>query len=479
MVSALSDRLRKHQTTIALVCFVASIAYLLCFRPIIAHNIYMKLDDQCYINWLARVFGFPQEGCEQNPYPPGVVLAWFPAFLGFWIIHLLSSLTYQELMPIMVGVLSFAYWVSSLALLIRIIQETFPKERKIKNFSLALFILFATPVFYYSTHRTTLIHSAEFFFSVFLIRNILKEKIKLVLCCAILLTLLRVNDAPTLIIPIGMALDQLKKKAKTERKQIKATICAALFHLLSFLIYAYWLAFIHHYHHSRVSRIIHHFGFNRFKYVLFALDWGLVYTGAWWLYCLSLSLYFFKKLSWTQRTLVFWCFSQLIICIGWYGNGSDFGYRYLIGSYAGTLILWFYILKNGNLLIRKIGSQLLILSATINFLMCWPYKETGPLTPFFMRNLMWSNLEQIPNTLLFYLNPENIFIPLRHSPLAAIYYTVKYPPLNKIAHEYALTGNNWEMKLIVTCILTAASIITLFVSSIKLYKIRHQLWSKS
>jgi hypothetical protein len=50
---------------------------------------------------------------------------------------------------------------------------------------------------------------------------------------------------------------------------------------------------------------------------------------------------------------VIWLTLEALLAIVWNGNGSDFAYRYLIGSFAGALVIWLEVIPLASPLTRR------------------------------------------------------------------------------------------------------------------------------
>jgi hypothetical protein len=104
---------------------------------------------------------------------------------------------------------------------------------------------------------------------------------------------------------------------------------------------------------------------------------------------------------------------EAVICSSWNGNGSDFGYRYLIGTFVGALVVARELAgkpKAGTrLLFERIG---LLCAAWLTYLTL-VYKTTVPLGGGFVPHFLWHAI-RAP------LDPEVYGASLSLSPLGAL-----------------------------------------------------------
>ena len=73
---------------------------------------------------------------------------------------------------------------------------------------------------------------------------------------------------------------------------------------------------------------------------LFSDRTGMVWFEPWWVLSLLVGLLRLRRASWVARGATAWLLMEAAVGTAWNGNGGDFGYRYLIGSYAGALAIW-------------------------------------------------------------------------------------------------------------------------------------------
>ena len=129
----------------------------------------------------------------------------------------------------------------------------------------------------------------------------------------------------------------------------------------------------------------------------------------------------FKTLGTLARAGIVWMFAELALCFLWRGNGSDFAYRYLIGSYAGALMVWLEFLGVADRVLKRVSESLLLLNAFWLFWLAWIYKEHVDVLPIPDQIGNWSLEDLQLNSLSALFDPSFYLLPLRHSPIAALY----------------------------------------------------------
>ncbi len=348
------------------------------FKVTVALIPYSQLDDWCYLKFAAKTVGEELPGCIGSDYPPGVMLLWFPAAISAKIVaFFIPSVDFSELLAACVGVLSYFYWGSSLFILHPIFK---------RNVFLTLIISLSVPVLYYSTERTTMTHSSEWFLVCALAWTVLRKRLFPAILFSVVLTALRINDFPALFLPIGLYLDQ--KKPITQKTLLSA-LSIPLFILAAILVFFSK----HGYHSSHLSTWIGNFTFSRIGWVFGGADWGLFFTALPLLTVNILGLYHLRKLSNIGRACILWAVIELAICIGWKGNGSDFGYRYLIGSYVSLVVLC-----AGDLKINWGFKGMLLAQSLFNCLLLIFYKVFDDTTPTPTEGMTWTQPQLLLNT---------------------------------------------------------------------------------
>ena len=420
--------------------FLFSLFFLLLFRPIVAFRLYTPIDDTCYATWAARLIGMSPNTCVGSSYPPGAGILWFPASLMSLLSGAWNSERFMDVLPIWVGVLSFIYWCLSARL-----------------FQSFLF-MFSVPVLYYATHRTTLVHAPEIFLASLLVWVSARKQAWLALLISSLLLLLRLNDVPALLFPLVLFIEKWKtqnpeKQSVTFVRSSRMGLWLSGALLLGAVIYLVFIG-VQGYHSMHLFRLIQRISFFRLWKVLFGMDWGLFFTAPFWLYAFVFACIHFRKLSLIAKAGFLWMGFELLICIAWKGNGADFAYRYLMGSYAGVFLLWQEMKILEVSFWKKWAKPVLFVNAIVLFWLTWIYKEFEPVTPYSIEKYSWTQPILLKNAFLGLFHFEYYWRPLLHSPLAAFYYTAIEP-----ASPYALSGSEAGIAFAVLTLLVLASLV--------------------
>jgi hypothetical protein len=105
----------------------------------------------------------------------------------------------------------------------------------------------------------------------------------------------------------------------------------------------------------------------------------------WWVLPLFLGLIFFRKLSNFARAALAWMWLEALLCMAWNGTGGDFGYRYLVGSFAGALIVWMDLLRIYPHWIKNFR-RLTIAGGVWLVYITWVYRTASILSPMLVKN---------------------------------------------------------------------------------------------
>ncbi len=422
---------------------------------------YSYVDDFCYLEWLSRFTGATVYGClDTRTYPPGSAIVWWPAglistvFFGATI-----KVDFLRIAPIFVAFLSFFYWIGSLFLLIRFIDRNFSKilKTQLKIIGWSVLFLFCVPILYYGTHRTTLLHTPELFFILLMFDAMQLKRLWLVCACAAMAALLRMNDFPALLFPLYLLLNQRHGVFSKLWMRIGTVTILALP-----LLYILWTAFGDGYHHKlNAWHLLQQFSFIRVLHVFIGADWGLIWTAPAWLMAWGAGLWRWRSLSAIARLCIVWMTISLFICICWKGNGSDFGYRYLIGSYPGALWIFMEILLQMAPTLQRRWMQICASVLTINavwlFWLTWIYKEFPDVTPYGIRHWGGRHPELLINSVRHLFDSQSYIQPLYHSPVAALYFTA-----SDHASRYAVPRGFWGLPsfpLLVATILASLALL--------------------
>jgi hypothetical protein len=403
------------------------------------------MDDLCYLEWSARLVGEAFPRCPSFSFPPGAALLWLPAAVFAKFFHGLLGASFPELLCVGVGLLSFAYWVGSLFALEAILAHyTWIKERSRGLWACVL--IFNIPFLYYATHRTTMVHAPEVFLSLLMVLLLLRGRAYAAMASGVLLTVLRANDF------MGIFVAFTKIPLPRRKKWIVGLLLGSVMGSLLF-----WYGTSGH-NGVTVSMLANGFKLKRIPRLLFETGWGLVYTAPLWLFIFFAALGKLKARRdlWVPWAWMLFAFS---ICAVWWGNGSDFGYRYLLGTYA--VAIWIALELKFDFVATRV---LAILSAAWIFWLTWIYKEFPDTTLHLVDGIKWVQPDLQLNSLLRLLSLESYLKPLLHSPIYAAYATA-----TDSTSPYALGGgaSGLHFKATLVCVVASLSLLLLSIFRIR------------
>jgi hypothetical protein len=246
--------------------------------------------------------------------------------------------------------------------------------------------------------------------------------------------------------------------AKWSSPRVKrAALVGASLLVLAGLAYVLWLGFVAGYNRFNFTPLVTGFSISRVSVVLFAGDWGLLWTAPAWLLCLIVGVVRFRRSSMASRFAVLWMLGELGMCMVWPGNGSDFAYRYLIGSYAGALVIALEASRAGDLAIAGSAIRTLwTVSACWLTWVTWIYKERPEFTPYHTLDRMWTHPELMSNSLKALLSPDNYIMPWPHSTLGALFYSWVQPQ-GPFALPGGTAGVKFQVMSVLVCVLLVSA----------------------
>jgi len=373
------------------------------FRPGLAFTAFGNLDPQCYLSQLHGFLGLAGPGCESKDFLPGTALVWLPGGALALLVAKITGAGADSLIRLSVGLTSFLLWLGSLYL----IQEIFSgKPRRA-----ALWIL-AVPVLYYAAVRTMLSHSAEFFFACLAAWATLRKRFSLALVAAGMLSLVRYNDIPWLFLVAAAALGKEKRPAFwVAWTGLSAAFTARVLHV----------GISAGYHEIRLPFLAESASFEKFLEVFAGSEWGLFWMSPWWVLVLAAALWHWRRLTPISWACAAAMAGGLALCASWRGNGGDFGYRYLIGTFPAALLLWKEL--EPQLPKWKIPAEIaLAWGAFWTTYLTWIYRTRPEFTPekfsddwgAVVPDYQWS-------ALIALFQPERILAPFGHGPLASLW----------------------------------------------------------
>ena len=253
------------------------------------------------------------------------------------------------------------------------------------------------------------------------------------ICLSVLIFSLRLNDFPAILIPIGIYLERAPELKTPKFRWMLSFISAVIFGVISYFV-------LQGYHSTQWSGWVHRFQWLHFKEVFFGGDWGLLFTALPWLIVLAVGLRRFQSLSRVAQAALFWMLAELIICLGWKGNGSDFGYRYLIGSYAAFyLVLQEWILPYGVSRFGRSLKSLIVGESVFVFVLLYFYKMFSDTTPRSLEGTTWTEPNLILNTLQHVFRPGDWILAFNRSAFSVLRVTLSNP-FHPLALEAGASG---------------------------------------
>ncbi len=355
---------------------VVSVVFLVFFEVPLAFNVRSILDDTCYLGWLHRFLLMPENACPHPYHLPGIAVLWIPAGIAGRLSALLTKTDSFHFISMFIGLTSFACWAGSLFLVEKIgLNLVSDKEQRLSPFLVVMFLL-SVPVLHYATARSTMAHAGEILLALATVYFASEDKFTLSLVSALWLCATRVNDAPILLVVLGRFLDRHPVRLREMTPPQKRWIAGALVVCGLAAIPVIDLAFIHQYGGPTAMPllgILKSVSWFEMKRVLWGDYWGLFFTGPFWLLCLGAGVVLLKRLSWMARASLVWMVLLLLVAVGWEGMGNSFGYRYLIGTYAGCLVIWLELLPILGAKARALFKSALVLEALWLTHLTWVY----------------------------------------------------------------------------------------------------------
>lgn len=317
----------------------ASVALLLffCFRAAWAFQVNWQNDDGCYLKYTALISGIdPMGACHSLWYhPPGTALAWWPAG---WLAQIGAAITGDRalfwLVPL-ASLASFAWLGVALAAL-----AAFLKTRVASPRAWAWITVAASPVLFYVIHWPLMAHAAEIGVSSLLMLALARNRVGTALALAVFLTTIRFNDAPAVLLPLGLLWERAKAKERGTKVALafpRGQIIAIV--ALAGLVLAFigWIAFIKGYGGARLQSLLPSLDREGFHYFFFSDREGMLWSSPIWLATLFGGIALSRSLGWVSRFALLWMFLNFLVCVSWKGGGGSFGYRYLTGTYPAAL----------------------------------------------------------------------------------------------------------------------------------------------
>lgn len=375
------------KSTALYIAFCSAI-FLLFFHPTLAFNARAIVDDQCYLQWLSRFLHFSYDRCPQPYTFPGTALLWLP---GAAIAKFLAVLTHTPVLSaitVSIGLTAFLCWGLSLFLFRRLMLSYGVGEKEANG--LAPLFLLAIPILHYATVRTTMAHTAELALCLLTLVMVREKRWVAALFFAAWLTATRINDVPVLLVLLGSFIDEHRQHLREKRRQL---ILFALGALLLALPVVH-VAFISRYGGLGLIPLLRGINLHEFRYLLVGDDFGLLFTGTFWLGMLVAGTVTWPRLSWAARGGLIWMWFLMVIYMGWGGMGNAFGYRYLIGTYPAALLV-FIEWRTRSVWRSRLGYGLLTLNALWITHLTWVYDHFSSATEVLRHRHGWLAFKQL------------------------------------------------------------------------------------
>jgi hypothetical protein len=394
---------RDLMAVLPFVCLI----FLAFFRAKWAFTNYGGMSDRCYYNILLKFFGEAGLNCTSNSYPLGTSITWIPAALAAKMVAFVTPYSFQDWLPAFVGTWVFLMWATSLYVFFQICKLLFKNELSEKNI-FAIFL--GIPLIFYATQRTSMSHAPEFLFCALFFLALIQKKYFPSLLLGAFCILIRFSNAPLLLI-LWAAVPPAARMRNFNRLAGISSVAV--------LVFCIYLLTFRGYNGDYLKSVVPRLTLANLSHFLFGADFGIVWTAPWWLFIFIAGFIYQKKISWMARACLAWMLALFVLCWAWRGHGSDFGYRYLIGSYLAALYILFELSAINPWLLST--SKVLSYFAAIWTSYClWIYRTTDDLTPI-LTELNYN----IPNFQLLaikYLTHFELMIKnLRLSPVGSIF----------------------------------------------------------
>lgn len=347
-----------------------ALLFLFFFRPGIALRMNGVFDEPCYLAWTRWLMGDFAASCEGKQHFGGIALLWLPFALLAKGFSISTQTSIEESLVFFIGLSSFFYLGLSTFFLYLTMSKVFEKKSMslTKNMESFPFLFICSgPVIYYATVRTLLPHAGELFLSSLLVYFGVGGKSFAAAGTAILLCLTRPQNIGCWAYVATLA---------GLRPVHKRTILAV--GLIFLLVLSLWWGYFG-YHQTYLLPSLLQVSFHKFVLFLLQVDFGVLWTQSIWILAFFYVL-FLKHPTPNQTGLWIWMLVSALACIIWPTNGSSFGFRYLIGSYAAAWMLLLGLVAKAQT--RKIIGGILTLTAVWNLALVWVFPAPVPLWPW-------------------------------------------------------------------------------------------------
>ncbi|MBS1963930.1 MAG: hypothetical protein JST04_17090 [Bdellovibrionales bacterium] len=378
-----------YRSSVAQCAFAVCVIYHLFFAPWFAFNVALQNDEGCYVAILYKLLFQSSEGfCSGriNYFAPGAPFLWLPAG-GFALA--LSSLSqlwlFHWLQPIL-GLYSFCLFGAAtyvLYLCVSRFLETPVSKIPTSPWLLTLAVILNSPILYYAGTWAIMPHTAQILVAFVTVLLLERRKFFLAGLAVLLLSLTRFNDVPAILMLLGKAWDERSTwregAARLFHRKIAVFAVAAL--LLSVTVFIGWTAFVKGYGPTTLSNLFLSVSMAKLNFFLFHDRWGVFWMTPWWTLSFVFGLAHFRRLSNFARGALVWLFIEGYVATSWGGNGGDFGYRYLLGSFAAAWVIWKEVVALHGPRFQKVFVGLSVVGAGWMTYLNIAYRSITELTP--------------------------------------------------------------------------------------------------
>ncbi len=396
--------------------FLGAVVFLVFFRANSGFTVYSSGDDACYVQTVYDWVGHRATICPDNFYAKGTAVFWLPAAvlakLGDRFLPHVWGWSFETMLPVWIGLTSFLLWVFSVFLVIDMARVARVRSRP------ALFAAFAAlsiPVLYYVTARTTMAHAAEVFLGCLSIWWMYQNRFFPALLAAAFSVWVRYNNLPLLVVVGAGAWVGSNRRERQRLSILAASIATASVVLL------WGRAFGQGYAGFTLGSILSKVTPNAVVHTIFGMDWGLVWMNTGWIVTLFGGLWCFTSLSWPARASLAWMLFVFLLSAGWHSQGDDFGYRYLLGSYAGTVLVCFELAKRfAKTELWRVLEKVCLVGLVWLLFLTWIYKTDPRLSVELIPQHGWGNPSFQFEALKTLWHPFDIVKPILISPIPTL-----------------------------------------------------------
>lgn len=326
--------------------FLGALVFLCFFRARWAFHASTIADEHCYLATVYQILHLGREGtCPDNYFAPGTAILWLPGAIVGWVFAWMGRGELDPWIVPSIALLSFSYWVTCLFLLTRLLRASVTNPLPAMSGSLwGLVLLLNIPVLYYAVARPLMAHTSELMMALAALLALKRLRFALAIGLGASLCFIRYNDLPIFLVLAGGYIDSLRGEVIKKQYLLNGKKLLAIAAAVGIVaLYVAWVATIRSYGGLTLA-VLQEASFDGLGRFLVGTAWGVVWVQGWWLLTIVMGCVYFHRISFAAKGAILWNLVEVLLCISWGGNGADFAYRYLIGSSAGALIVWFDLL---------------------------------------------------------------------------------------------------------------------------------------